>query len=190
MKLARFLNAGDMVNAEKYYKRSLDFAQQSQDSYTAAIQVFNKNLDQAESLARKIKDTCEFVSGIGLAVFAPPAAVVAAVVVDWLYLGTDYAVDQAYEGTEAANKKLLTNLIVKKLFQTHFEELDGKELGDFIKNRTGKEIFPILENLTKNEQWQRTLSRIIKESGVTLSEGATKQILDSLSNMSFTKKVQ
>lgn len=179
IKAKKLLNTDELLS-EKYLERSYLYARLSSDSFSAANEVFNNNLDVAEILAQGVKEGSEASVKFALSVTNPTTAKVA----DWLYLMSDYAVDRAITTRTEADKNLLVSLFVKGLFDgVPFDTLGGKTVSDYIRNRIGKNVFPILVELTKEEQWQWAVTKIIKESGVTLSTTTVEIILKDLSNL-------
>ncbi|MEI9476509.1 MAG: Ig-like domain-containing protein [Deltaproteobacteria bacterium] len=174
---SNFLDAGDIARTEKYLKRSDKYAQQSERSFQASIEVFENSIDAAEILAQGIKEGCETAVSFGLSIVNPTAAEVA----DWLYLGVDYGIDRVMVGEEQAARNALTRVIVKGLFEeVVFQELGGKTIADWTQNRTGKYLFPVLDQLLSSEETKWALSRIIKEAVVQIEESAVEDIINSI----------
>jgi hypothetical protein len=187
IKARRFLNDNKPLYAEKYLEKSNIYAKLSNDSFAAATEAFNDHLDAAKTLAEGIKNGSQTAVQFGLK-FCCPAVAEAA---DWLYMAVDYGLDTVLEDSATANKNLLMKLIVNAMFeQIPFESLGGKTIKDYIETNPSKQLSSVLEQLTKEQEWQGALSKTIRGSGVQLSEGATEALLKYLSNISVSKEIQ
>lgn len=171
------LEKGNIASAEKYLRRSEGYERISEMSFRAAIEVFNDDLDVAETLAQGIREGCETAVNFGLSVVNPTAAEA----VDYVYIAVDYAVDSVVVGQEQATKDAIVKLMVKCIYdEVRFGMLDDRTISDWVKNRVGKYLFPTLNELIRSEECKFALSKIIKESASEIGESAAERLLTSI----------
>ena len=172
IKARNCLKEGDAVGAQKYLQKSNTYGKLSDMSFQAANDIFIGNLEAGEMLAEGIKEGCEASVKLGLAIVNPTAGKV----VDYLYIGTDYAIDRLI-GEEDATKNALVKIMVTTIFnEVKFKEFGNRTLADYTNNRVGKVTFPLLQDAFRSEQVQFVLSRIIKHSAVELEESVAEKI--------------
>jgi len=146
--------------ADRYYRVAVALQRDSQA-------VLDGTYSAAETATKGIKDACQTATTLGLKVINP----VAGKVVDYVYVGVDYAVEQATIGADEAGKNALKRLIVKALFkEVEFSALGNRTIADYIGSRIGKDVFPLLDKLLRSEEAKFAILNIIKESGVKVSE--------------------
>lgn len=153
-------------------------------NFDAAFEVYIGNLDAAETLAQGIKDGCQTAVKFGLKFVNPTAAEVADVIYDAVDFGLEYRLGDQ----EQAVKDLVLKRAVKEVFNyVEFEELGGKTISDWVKNRTGKYLFPTLSKLIESEECQWALSKVIKEGVANITEfevrNAVTSIIDEAKSM-------
>jgi hypothetical protein len=190
IKARNCLKDGDALGAQEYLEKSNVYNQLSGMSFRAANDIFIGNLEAGEMLAEGIKEGCEASVKLGLAVVNPTAGKV----VDYLYIGTDYAIDRLI-GEEDATKDAIVKIAVTSIFnEVKFKEFDNRTLADYTNNRLGKVTFPLLQKAFQREEVQFTLSRIIKHSVIELGESAAEKvttlILDELGKTVDVKKIE
>ena len=187
IKARNSLNVGDIKSAEKYLKRADTYSSLSSSSFNAALEVFNGNLDAAQTIAQGIKDGSETSVNFGLNFVNPTAAEAA----DYIYIGIDYAIDKELVGVDEARKNAAEKIIVKAVFeQVKFDDLGGKTIEEytnsFVDNRGGKYLFPTLEKSINSQEGQFAISKIIKTSladiGITLGESSFTNLWGYITN--------
>jgi len=178
IKARDFLGNGDVASAEKYLRKAETYEKLSGMSFDAAVEVFNGNLDSAETLAKGIKDGCdaslEFAE-LALLITNPAAALAA----DYIHDAADYAALSVYLlfGEEEAKKKAAIEIAVKVIFnEIQFEDLGDRTVADYTKNRIGKVTFSTLQRVFRNEKIQYLASKIIKEIGADIGEEVAKEV--------------
>jgi len=146
--------------ADRYYRVAVALQRDSQA-------VLDGTYSAAETATKGVKDACQTATTLGLKVINP----VAGKVVDYVYVGVDYAVERATIGADEAGKNALKRLIVKVLFkEVEFSALGNRTIADYIESKIGKDVFPLLDKLLRSEEAKFAILNIIKESGVKVSE--------------------
>jgi len=146
--------------ADRYYRVAVALQRDSQA-------VLDGTYSAAETATKGVKDACQTATTLGLKVINP----VAGKVVDYVYVGVDYAVERVTIGADEAGKNALKRLIVKALFkEVEFSALGNRTIADYIGSRIGKDVFPLLNKLLGSEEAKFAILNIIKESGVKVSE--------------------
>ncbi|MCL0098397.1 hypothetical protein M1O16_00820, partial [Dehalococcoidia bacterium] len=175
------LDRNDVVTAEKYLQKSYTYGKLSAMSFRAASEVFLGNLEAGQILAEGIKKGSKASVKLGVSVINPKAAKA----LDYIYLGVNYAVDRALVGEEQAIKDAIVKTAVTTIFnKVKFEDLGGRTIADYTKNRIGKLTFPMLQKAFRNnEQLQFELSKIIKELGTDATEDLVFSIVNELENV-------
>ncbi len=161
------LKEGDLARAKYYietadrhYKVAVALQRDSQS-------VLDGTYSAAETATKGVKDACQTATTLGLKVINP----VAGKVVDYIYVGIDYALDRAIVGNDEAAKNAVTRLLVKALFEeVKFPELGNRTIASYIGDSIGKEVFPLLDKVLRSEEAKLAVLEIIKESGVKVSE--------------------
>jgi cyclophilin family peptidyl-prolyl cis-trans isomerase/Leucine-rich repeat (LRR) protein len=187
----RSLKNGDVDRALKYLHKSETYERVSNMSFQAANDVFLGNLDAAETIARGIKDGCQASVLFGLTFVNPEAARLA----DVLYDAVDFGLDSHISGTDEAVKNLIIKNAIQVVFdEVPFEQLGGKTLSDWMKNRTGALMFPELSKLVASQEFQWAISRVVKELVPTIAERVAtdivKAVVDKTQSMISTLEVK
>ena len=174
-----FLESGDIANAEKYLEKADTYEKLSYISFQGASYVFEANLEVAATIAQSIKDGCQTAVTFGLR-FANPTAAEAA---DFIYDVIDLGIEYYLGDQEKAVRDFLVKQAITEIFnKVQFEELGGKTIAEWTKNRTGKYLFPTLSKLTKSEKWQWALSKVIKEGVGEITEDKLIDITNSIAD--------
>jgi hypothetical protein len=161
IKAYRFLNRGELENANRYYHvRYLNFKLTSDKYFSAAAEFAGGYYEKAETIVRGIYEADKFAAKL-VAKAAGPQAVAA---VNALYYCTDFAIDWSGSSLDEAVKNLMIDAIVDVIFsKVEFDELGDRTLKDFLENRVSKITFPFIQEMIgKNKQ--AIVSRIIKEA--------------------------
>jgi hypothetical protein len=178
------LNREDIVNAQEYLERSEVYGKLSLISFQAAIEVFNRDLEVAEQLAQAVRKGSEEAVKFGVSVGVSPKAGKA---VEYVYIAADWAVDSVVGGAEQATKDAIVKAAISAVFnEVKWTELGDETLSDWLKNRTGRYVFPTLRKLPwENVQW--ILSKMTKQAvvrlgkwGVGLGESELERIVKSV----------
>ncbi len=149
-----------IVRAQKYYNAAIVLRRDSQTVADGTYSVVETELEG-------VRNACETAVAFGLAVTNPTAAKV----VDYIYTGVDYGVERAILGGDEARKNAAKRLLVKALFEeVKFPTLGNKTLDEYLQNRIGKEVFPVVDGLLRSEECKFAVLRIVKTAGVTVSE--------------------
>lgn len=147
-------------NAQRYYRIATALHRDSQatlDGTYSAVQIDTEG----------VKTACQTASSLGLSIMSP----VLGKAVDYLYSGADYAVDWVVIDKDEPEKQALTRLLVTVLFdEVKFSQLDNQTISNYMSNRVGKKMFPIIDNLLLSEEAKLAVSRLVKEAKVTVSE--------------------
>ncbi|OHB73403.1 MAG: hypothetical protein A2Z25_01330 [Planctomycetes bacterium RBG_16_55_9] len=164
-----FLDNGDVDKANGYIQKAdRNYVVASALRRDSQI-VLDGTYSTAETATKGVKDACETAVKIGLKVTNPSAGKV----VDYIYIGVDYVVESAAKGADEARKNAAKRAAVQILFdQIKFRSLGNGTVADYVKNEGGKPLSEILDRLIESQEWKNALSKIIKESGVTLAEEA------------------
>jgi len=154
---SRFLDRGDLTNAKKYLQKSHMYDKLSWMSFGAAAQVFDGNIAAGQVLADGIRQGCEAAVRHGIAIVCPAAAVW----VDGVYMGFDFAFNAALEGWDQAEKDLLIDFAFTALFTTvQFKDLEYNTLEDFV-CRYSKDV--PLDKFLDNRQFMGALGAELRE---------------------------
>jgi len=145
-------------------------------AFSASFEVLLNNLDASAILAEGIRDGSRAAVSVGLRVTNPAAAEI----IDLVYLGVDYGIDSAAFGEQQATKNLLTGILTDLVFNVYeFDVLGGKTLSDAAESQLGKELFPVLQDLFKDEGLQFALSNVAKEVAAEVEEEVIEQLTSS-----------
>jgi membrane protease YdiL (CAAX protease family) len=187
MKTRDFLKKGNIANAEKYLQKYFRHVKLRDDMFTGAADLLDKNLDVVQSLL--IAEVSMDLTTLGLSTIIGPEASIA---VDWaanlIWAGVEYSFDViTMEQKEAMGEALtkiaihgITKITLNEILTTKFNFLDTKTIPEWIQNREGKYLFPVLCRLFKSEEWQFKLSRIIKGATVEVGVKLTESMIDLL----------
>ncbi len=157
-------------NGKRYYRIATALRRDSQS-------ILDGTYSANQTALEGVKEACHTASSLGLHVMNP----VLGKAVDYLYLSADYAIDRTVLGKAEADRNAIKRLLVKLLFdETKFSKLGNRTISEYMKNRVGKELFPIIDNLLQSKEAKFAVSRLVKQTSVMLSEEAIlSQMLDS-----------
>jgi parallel beta-helix repeat protein len=107
------LDRGDIENARKLVQMSIEFGELSVKSFQGAFEVYDRNIEQVESIARFVKDRSQALAkGIVTVVFNPTAGKA----LDYFFLITDYLINRELLGVEEAKKIAIRDGVIKFLY--------------------------------------------------------------------------
>jgi len=146
--------------ADRYYRVAVALQRDSQG-------VLDGTYSAVETVTKGLKDACQTATTLGLKVINP----VAGKVVDYIYVGIDYGLDRAIIGDDEAAKNAVKRLLVKALFEeVKFSELGNRTIASYVGDSIGKDVLPLLDKIFISEEAKVAILKIIKESGVKVSE--------------------
>gem|GEM_PF-2854063 len=107
------LDRGDIESARKLVQMSIEFGELSVKSFQGAFEVYDRNIEQVESIARFVKDRSQTLAkGIVTVVFNPTAGKA----LDYFFLITDYLINRELVGVEEAKKIAIRDGVIKFLY--------------------------------------------------------------------------
>ena len=175
------LDAGDIEGAKRYLRKSLKYDKLSAMSFTSAAEVFENNLEVAESLAEAIKDGCEAAVRMGVKIVYPPAAPI----VDAIYTSIDFTITAKIEGIEQATKDLIIEVLTDQLLKNvKFVSLEDNILVDYVNKVTERvSLDTLLADKEFIEEYGDVLRetiavKIVNELGISLSEEEIKELAE------------
>jgi parallel beta-helix repeat protein len=106
------LDRGDIENARKLVQMSIEFGELSVKSFQGAFEVYDRNIEQVESIARFVKDRSQALAKGIVTVFNPTAGKA----LDYFFLITDYLINRELLGVEEAKKIAIRDGVIKFLY--------------------------------------------------------------------------
>jgi hypothetical protein len=189
IKARDFLEKGDIANAEKYLQKYFRYAKLRDDMFAGAADLLDKNLETVQSLL--IAEVSEDLAALGLsATVGPEMRIVVDLASNLIWTGAEYSFDTIIMEKKEAVGEALTKAAIHSIIKmtlddiltTKFDFLDGRTIPEWIQNREGKYLFPMLYKLFESEEWQFKLSKAIKgatvEVGVELTESTIDKLVD------------
>ncbi|PKK85639.1 MAG: hypothetical protein CVT48_04550, partial [Thermoplasmata archaeon HGW-Thermoplasmata-1] len=192
IKSSRFLRNGDIINAQEYLTRSLNFNYISSEYFCAAAYFADGYYEKAEEKVRLTYELSKMTAKV-IASAIPGASKI----IDAVFLTMDYAIDCSNNGLDEATKNLATDIAIDMVLnKIPFNELGGKTLKDALENQVGGITFPLIQKMI-SENKQIIVSKMVKEFSlagvVELSKCAgelSNQIVDGISKRLIEQQEQ
>jgi murein DD-endopeptidase MepM/ murein hydrolase activator NlpD len=179
------LEAGDIEGAKRYLQKSYLYDRLSAMSFSAAAEVFENNLEVAETLAKGVKEGCEAAVSLGVKIVYSPAAPI----VDGICTDMDFIITTKLEGIEQATKDLIIHMLTQELLKNvEFVSLEDNVLIDYVNEVAEKvSLDTLLANKEFMEEFGHALRdtiivKVVNELGISLTETEIEEVVEGAVN--------
>jgi hypothetical protein len=171
----RLLESGKVEGAKKFLQMSYEFAESSVKSFNAATEIYDQNLNIAETTARFIREACQAIVVGGVSVINPTAAKF----LDYIFIITDYYIDKELIGEEQARKIAVRDTIVTTVFN-EIPFFDGKTMEEYVDSGGGRKLIHLPRYIKPHKNLPVEIYDAIKHIGVGCAQELSTLISDKL----------